>query len=223
MKKRNDFDAIASFYDALAGIIFGASIKKAQLHFIPSIPENSKILFIGGGTGWLLPTILKIPGVSITYVDLSVNMIKQARKKILPEQEKSVKFIQKDIYQFLNGKKETVNEEFNVIITNFFLDVFNKENLVKIMILIDRVLQINGLWICTDFQKQPGRSLWYSWQNFLIYLMYKFFKMISNIEGKRILDFDAHFASLKFIPVHEVYFFHTMIKTSLFKKSECFK
>ena len=48
----NGFNSIAPVYDALATLVFGRSIRNAQLCFLGDIGYRGKVLILGGGTGW---------------------------------------------------------------------------------------------------------------------------------------------------------------------------
>jgi tRNA (cmo5U34)-methyltransferase len=49
------FDRLAPFYDSLARLIIGKGIKQSQLHFLNHLRDKTKLLVLGGGTGWILP------------------------------------------------------------------------------------------------------------------------------------------------------------------------
>jgi tRNA (cmo5U34)-methyltransferase len=222
--KKNDFDAIAPIYDFLAAVVFGRSIKNSQLHFLHMIPANSQILIIGGGTGWLLPILLKMhTDVKITFIELSQKMISKAKKKLNPVQEKSVKFIHGDVSFILKNYNQHKSDEYSpgekkydVIITNFFLDVFNDNNLPEIFFKIKNTLRSDGLWFFTDFYYAPKKNNFFSWQKFLILFMYYFFKKVCHLEGSKLVNFDQYFATYNLISIKEAYYFHNMIKSSVF-------
>ena len=72
----NDYNRIAKSYDVLSRIIFQNSIIKAQLYLIEFLEENTKVLIVGGGTGWILEEIAKLkkPNISVVYVEKSSAM-----------------------------------------------------------------------------------------------------------------------------------------------------
>jgi ubiquinone/menaquinone biosynthesis C-methylase UbiE len=68
-----NYNYIASFYDRLCQLVFGQSVKNAQIASLGFIPPTSNVLIVGAGTGWILEEINKIHqnGLSITYIDIS--------------------------------------------------------------------------------------------------------------------------------------------------------
>src|SRR5690348_16816239 len=72
----NSFDRIAGFYDALARIVFGKHIMNSQCYFLDALNDGSKVLILGGGTGWLLAELLsRKPHCEVWYVEASQRMI----------------------------------------------------------------------------------------------------------------------------------------------------
>ena len=112
----NGFNTIAKIYDTLAKIVFGRVIKKAQLHFLNEIPIEAKVLILGGGTGWILNSILKIrPAVEVWYIEASTKMISIAKKKVVGFNN----------IHFIHGTEQNipVDQHYDVVITNFYFDL----------------------------------------------------------------------------------------------------
>jgi spermidine synthase len=78
-----NYDNSASFYDGLSRLVFGRTLIAAQVAFLSSIPKNAKVLIIGGGTGWILEEITRLypSGLTITYVEISANMMALSQKR----------------------------------------------------------------------------------------------------------------------------------------------
>ncbi|HYC85536.1 MAG TPA: class I SAM-dependent methyltransferase, partial [Chryseosolibacter sp.] len=113
MERLNGFNAIAAWYDRLASLIFGPSIRYAQLHFNNRIPVAGKILVLGGGTGWHAAEIMQGRKLRMVYLDASEKMISIARQKLEPMG--SVRFV--------HGTQSSLRDDhYDVIIANFYLD-----------------------------------------------------------------------------------------------------
>lgn len=187
--KNNDFDRIALIYDSLSKLIFQKSIFQSQLTHLNKIPTHANILIIGGGTGLILNEILsKKPEVQITYIELSKKMLKLSQNRLDSLNAQKVRFIHGDEKIILGFEPYT----FDIIITNFFLDVFSSQKLLDVMQLLNGVLVENGLWINTDFVMSvtTGFEVWKKW---LIKFMYLFFNIFCNLEGKELLDLKTYF------------------------------
>src|SRR6478736_9951859 len=120
------FDRIAMYYDALARLVFGKSLQKAQTCFLNYIPPGSNVLVLGGGTGWWLNEFLRLnPTCKIVYIDESSEMIRLA--KMSTNNDSRIEFVQ--------GTQDSLPRqiEFDVVILFCFLDIFSDEQLPKLL------------------------------------------------------------------------------------------
>jgi ubiquinone/menaquinone biosynthesis C-methylase UbiE len=202
---RNNFNLIAPVYDALAKLIFGNKLKSAQCHFLHLIPQDSNVLIVGGGTGWILDEIFKTGfRGSVTYVEASAKMIKMTERRLQTSWKVTL----------ICGDEKAIPEEFyDVLITNFFLDVFSAEKLNKVMAQLSDRLSSHGLWFCTDFRHTNRLE-----HQFIIWLMLQFFRFSARLESRSLLNFQAFFKDLpmKQIDYHE--FSKELIFSSLYQK-----
>ena len=141
----------------------------SQTHFLHQIPAGAEVLILGGGTGWLLEKISEQnKSCKILYVDLSAEMIRRARsRKTLDE------------VQFIQGTAQDIPKTltFDVIITNFYLDLFSDQNLNSNLRHIQTRCKPQTLWFVSEFVETKR---WHTW---LLKLMYLFFKVACGIEG----------------------------------------
>ena len=207
---KRSYNLIAPVYDALAKLVFGNALRRAQIYFLPLIPSSSNILLVGGGTGWILEEIGKIHpnGLHIDYVDVSANMIAMAKKKNCGENE--VNFIQQSILTFENNKL------YDVIITPFLLDNFKEKTAQNAVSLLHQKLKEAGLWLYTDFQVNDKHSYW---QKAVLFLMYLFFRIAANIEASRLPDVSSMFGKHRYHLIKSQTFLRRFIVTSVYKKA----
>ncbi len=205
MKQVNNFDRIAIIYDSLSKLVFGNNIQKAQTAFISQIPFNSNILVLGGGTGNILKSLIKRSPQQITYLEASKRMLLRAKAQFPRESTALINFI--------HGNELHIprDECYDVVITPFVLDVFRDDHLLKVMSRLNQALNENGVWLFTDFQ---GCN-WYG--RLLIKIMYRFFKMTSNIEADRLPMFNFHFQSVNKRPLEVQTFCNGLIVSVLYR------
>lgn len=212
-KDINNFNSIARLYDVLCYMVFRNVLKKSQLHFIHQIPHEAHVLIVGGGTGWYLLELLKIiPCKKIVYVEASSEMISLSKKKIAGLSHYTP-------IEFIEGSIESIylQEPFDVIVTNYVLDIFREEKLSAIMEKLYYSLKKDGLWMVTDFKITNNRYHKH-WQKLLVKMMYRFFRSVSQIENDRLLSFSDFFKKLKVKNVHSKDFFSGMIESTVYKK-----
>ncbi len=210
MSGSTNYNAVAWFYDALSRLVFGSSIKKAQIDLLSLIPSNSKLLIVGGGTGWILEEITKLhpSGLEITYVDSSSKMIELSKKRNPAANQ--VQFIEASIEDYLQPNASNL---YDVIITPFIADCFSQSAWQQVFIKLDASLQPNGLWLYTDFQLNDKSPLW---QKLLIKLLYLFFRITCRIPAKQLPDVDGYFSSYK--QVSKRMYFAGFIVSQVFRK-----
>jgi tRNA (cmo5U34)-methyltransferase len=204
----NGFDLIAARYDFLKNVIFGKSIHESQLHFLGSIPAGSNILILGGGSGEILPPLMAInPGCKVRFVEASSAMLRLARKRIPAQLESQVEFI--------HGTELTLSgyKPGDVVITNFFLDLFPEPRLSDICGLIGASLRSGGLWLVSDFVNGLN-----PWQRFLLWFMYRFFRLSSGIEAERLPEWQTQVLAEGMEEVSSQTYYGGFIKSVLYHK-----
>ena len=125
MKTNAGFDFLAPVYDWIARLVFGKAITDSQTFFLNRIPQQADVLILGGGTGWLLEKISEQnKSCRIVYVDLSQQMIEKSKLRTT-----------KDEVSFVQGTISDVpmDAKFDVVITNFYLDLFSDRKLELIL------------------------------------------------------------------------------------------
>jgi tRNA (cmo5U34)-methyltransferase len=172
----NGFDRIAPIYDRLTRIVFGKSIFNSQIFFLGQLPENGKVLILGGGTGWIAAEVLKVKNVEIVLIDASEKMIAIAREQN-PEHER---------IRFIHGTEANIPEEkFDGVITNFYFDLFETKELCSVVDRILSALTERSIWIATDFVNEK----W--WHSVHLAVMYTFFRITSSLKTKKLPDWQT--------------------------------
>jgi SAM-dependent methyltransferase len=203
-----NYDNSASFYDALSRLVFGRALINAQVYLLPYIPQNANMLVIGGGTGWILDEITRIrpSGLSITYVEISANMMALSRNRNIGGNK--VVFINKAIEQ------AELSPNFDVVITPFLFDNFTESHLPAGFGHIHHALKPCGLWLYTDFQL-TGR--W--WQYLLLKSMLLFFKVLCGVASWRLPDVAGQFGKFDYSAVEEKSFFKDFVISRVYRKA----
>lgn len=207
----NNYNKIAGIYDFLSRVVFQKSIINAQKFLLQHISPNSKILIVGGGTGWILEELSKIynAGIEITYVEKSSQMIALSKQKNI--QHNTVEFINKGIEEYSTEIK------FDAVFTAFLFDNFQRDKIESVFSQLHRFLKPGGLWLYADFIHQKNDSAW--WQKFLLKTMYLFFKLTCNIETQQLIDMSPYFAK-SYNNISGEHFYHNFIKAVVYKKAE---
>lgn len=166
------FNRLAPIYDALARVAIGKGIRTSQLHFLNHLRERRKLLILGGGTGWILPCIIKSnPTIQIDYVDISHRMIEQARSNVSADFQ----------VRFIVGTEENIpDKNYDCVITNFYLDLFDDVNLGHAVFCIKNSILPNAIWVATDFIDEKP------WHRRVLAIMYWFFRLTTGLRTKKL-------------------------------------
>ncbi len=197
------FDRVASAYDFLARLVFGKSIVEAQEYFLSEIKNEDRVLILGGGTGWILNSIFKASNPSeIWYVDSSQRMIEISKTRITNPAK----------VHFVQGTIESIPEnlKFDVIITNFFLDVFKDHELPCLIKGIVGRMERGSIWLCTDFT-DTGKLK----HKVLLNMMYSFFIWCANLKNNTLPNWEKNLTGL--LLIKEKIWWDGFIKSTVFK------
>ena len=201
------FDRVAFCYDFLARLVFGNAIVSAQEYYLREIKDGDHVLILGGGTGWILDSILREsnPG-EIWYIDSSPKMIDRSKARTKnPER-----------IHFITGTTDQIpgHISFDVIITNFFLDMFNDDRLPGIISEIVKCASPDGVWLCSDFIN-TGKSS----HKILLKMMFLFFRLTADLENNQLPDWESTLIRGGVYKAKEKHFFNGFIRSIVFLKT----
>ncbi len=207
MKEKGGFDNVAGIYDTLSFLVFGNDLRKAQQSLLDELPAKGVVLIIGGGAGWILGEVLsRRPELVIHYVEASEKMLDLSKTQVRAEANVT----------FIHGTEQEIpGQYYDCIITNFFLDVFAREQLLPAMTLMKEKLKATGVWFCTDFRDSGKHH-----HRFLIWLMHRFFRLFASLEANRLLDFRSYFADIEMVLSRETIFRKGLIFSSVYRPKE---
>jgi len=201
------YNRIAGIYDGLARIVFGKSMVQSQTIFLDQLKDCKAVLVLGGGTGWWLNDLLKKhPHLSITFVDLSSEMIRIAKEKLEV----------KDQVDFIHGTIEDVNlaRKFDGVILFYFLDLFLEKDLEKVLQKIMANTISDSVWLVSDFISKK------KWHTVFLRLMYLFFSLSTGLNSKNLPDWQKQLKRAGLIKVKENNFYRGFILATLYRSSQ---
>ncbi len=205
-----NYDKIASVYDPLSRLVYGKSIVRAQLFLLGHIPAGSRILIVGGGTGWILEEISRLhpAGLVIDYVENSANMIALSQKRHYGTNR--VNFI------FLSVEYYSTTDTYHVFFTPFVFDNFTGQKTAPVFEHLNQMLKPGGVWLYADFvcDDNNGRL----WQKMLLKMMYLFFKITCNIETDHIVHMERYYRQANYQLISASGFYFGFILAAAYRK-----
>lgn len=212
------FDRIAPVYESLGRFFVGRSLFQSQVWEIPRLPENCSVLIVGGGAGGFLSELLASGKArQVCYVDISPKMIELSRTRI----EKLLRDTGDRTCQveFITGTVDDIPAwgDYDVVITNFFLDLFTTEETVRLVAKLDCHLRPGGLWCFSDFclkDRTSSKVL----KELYISSLYASFGMFCGISGRRLPPYEAVFRAADYEARDEASFGRDMIRSVIYRK-----
>ncbi len=206
--EKGNYDPVASWYDRLSRLVFFKAQVNAQTDQLRFLQNYQRILIVGGGTGWILEELAsRNNNLEITYVEISINMLKLAMKRNTGS----------NTVTFLNFAIENFNDStpYDAILTAFLFDNFGEDKAKSVFYGLHNKLKNGGLWLFADFS---DNHLHTKWQSVLLKIMYFFFKRSANIEAKYLISMYPFFNKENYKYLLERYYYFSFIKATVFKK-----
>ncbi|MBK8971625.1 MAG: class I SAM-dependent methyltransferase [Hahellaceae bacterium] len=146
---------IGPLYDFLSTIYGGESIHNCKRAMLTNeyIKPGTKVLIAGVGHGKDAIRAAEL-GADVTVVDISETMLKKLQQAFAnqPGQLK-VRVVHADILTFDEF------EQYDMVIANFFLNVFYKDFMLKLMHHLVRCVRPGGAFVVGDFAYPSGNPL----------------------------------------------------------------
>lgn len=211
-----DFGPVAWFYDALAGLVFGGALRRAQratlVAGLPSGPAP-RILVLGGGAGWVLSEIWRQrPQAQVLYLEVSAAMLARTRARLqrYPTPPSAA-------VELRQGTEASLQpgEQFDAIITFFVLDCFAAVALPSALASLHAARRPGAPWLVTDFR--PARR---GWRRGLLGLMYWFFGLTVGLRVRQLPPWPTELAALGLTANWEQHFFGKAIAGIVLNNSE---
>jgi len=210
------FQRVAPYYDFLARMVFGKSIRKAQRRYLTEIREGSQVLIVGGGTGWILEDLLQSKNCHFIYLETAPSMLKRAERYY--HSLKSTFVSQGNEVVFVSGSVSALSSDlsYDVVITYFLLDLYTPADARKIMSALKAKLNSSGIWLFSDFEKST-KLVNQLWQGPLLWLMYRFFRLTTNLQNDKLANFRELFSSLDLGARKQAYFYGRFIRSAVYQ------
>jgi len=206
----NNYDPVARYYDFLSWLVFGQAEINAQVEMLGYLAAGSRMLIVGGGTGWVLEKIAAVQssGLRITYVESSARMMERSRKRNCGQN--SVEFLQLPIEEFVT------EAPFDCILTGFLFDNFSAGKARTIVRQLDEVLCEGGHWLYADFYLPKGKRK--LWKAFLLKAMYIAARIICKVEASKLPDMERIFGEAGYAAVYSSFHYSEFIQSVVYRK-----
>lgn len=180
---------IAGYYETLEHLSFGSHLERSRFAFLSEVRAARRAIVCGGGDGRFLARLLQAnPLVQVDFVDLSERMIQLARKRVASlgsAFQGRVRFYQGDIATF-----EPSPRDYDLIVTNFFLDCFTETELAEVVSRLASWGAPEARWIISDFREAKGLA-GRIWTGAIICGLYAAFRITTGLRVSSLPNYVA--------------------------------
>lgn len=172
------FNTLAPYYRMLELVTAGGVLQRCRTAFLTETTGCQRALLLGEGPGRFLVELLRAnPRVEVTCVEHSSRMIEEARRRLRESELARVRFVQADALTW-----QPPRNEFDLVVTNFFLDCFRPEELAALVAKIAASATADARWLLADFREPE--SGWRRWRGrAVLALMYAFFRVATGLSA----------------------------------------
>jgi SAM-dependent methyltransferase len=207
-----NFDPVARPYRWLERLTFGGALQRCRVALIDHTRNARNVLILGEGDGRFLEKFLRVNSqAKITVIDSSGEMIRLASRRI--GKTNRVKFLQNDVRD-----AGLPDEKFDLIVTNFFLDCFDRSGVENVVEIISTKLANGGQWLWSDFAI-PAAGFGRLPARIVVGGLYWFFRRTTQLEADSLIDPTPMFRLRGFESVDEASLRGGLLKSVLWRKA----
>lgn len=183
LEGKRGFDRLAPFYGVMENLVAGGILMRARMAHLDAIPDGSRLLLAGEGHGRFLSALVRQrPSLAITCADMSGAMLERSREMLRRSRadRHAVEFIECDLRAFRLHR-----DTYDVIVTHFFLDCFEGEELRRVVENLADAAKADARWLLADFQI-PDRGVLRLRARAVVWLMYRFFRCATHLSARQL-------------------------------------
>lgn len=206
------YAVVGHFYDFTSNLYSGKSIQRCKVAHLDQLRPGDKVLFAGVGHGRDALYAAQ-RGADVTVVDLSKTMLmKLSRVMDASGEAVAVRQVHSDIMTFDEA------ERYDMVVANFFLNVFNREMVSKVLAHLITQAKPGGKVVVGDFARPHGNALVRMAKTLNWYIAVVFFWLIAGNAVHDIYDYPALMGKLglkvdgkKYFPIFGMDFYWSVL------------
>lgn len=182
---------IGPAYDILCKLYGGRAYERCRISTLHNLSAKDKVLFVGVGHGEDAIFAAQA-GAQVTVVELSPTMLKQFQKNLSKATPKAtVHAVQSDIM------KIDTWEAYDVVVANFFLNIFDLEDMKKVLQHLSDLAKPGGSVVISDFSfPTPHGWLQRVAKNIYWYMANSIFWVLAKNPVHPIYDYRKHLSDV---------------------------
>lgn len=189
-------------YETIGALYSFGRIPKCKVSMLEHLKPHDRVLVAGVGHGTEAVEASRL-GADVTAVDLSATMLKQMQKKINKSGlENPICLINENILNVSDA------DGYDMVIANFFLNVFSEETMADIFNHLTSLVKPGGYMVVGDFAlPSAGGRIFKIFQNVYWYIAATFFWLTADNAIHRVYDYPGMLKSKGF-EISEIKYFN---------------
>jgi len=172
------FDTLAPHYRWMELVLAGEKLQRCRTAFLDRITPPESILIWGEGNGRFLIECRRVwRRARIVCADASGKMLALTRRRLEKHGlgSEGIEFLEADVLEWAPPK-----EQFDLIVTHFFLDCFRQEQLQQVVVRLGVAARKEAAWLIADFQA-PEFGFKRLRAQMILKMMYLFFRIATRL------------------------------------------
>jgi cyclopropane fatty-acyl-phospholipid synthase-like methyltransferase len=193
MGMKDGYKLMGFQYEFTGSLYSLGQIPRCKVAMLDHLKPGDKLLIAGVGHGTEAIEAAR-RGVDVTAVDISKTMLKKMQKKIdRARLDKPIRMINNDILE------EHHPQEFDMVMANYFLNVFSREKMLKILTHLTTFVKPGGAMVIGDFTlPHEGGKFYKAFQTIYWYFAATFYWATADNAIHPIYNYPALLKSLGF-------------------------
>ena len=183
------FDRIAPYFDWMERLCASGLMQRCRIAHIQQTKNCRHALLAGEGYGRFLEALLLAnPEIQVTSVEWSRKMIDYSRRRLI----RRGMDLSRVTFQHANLLDcELPETQFDLIVTNFFLDCLKPAQIKRIVRLMAGSSTPDAIWLLADF-RIPEATGWRRWRaKGIVAALYLFFRLTLNLPARGLTPPDS--------------------------------
>jgi len=172
-------------------LLAGSKLQRCRMAFLEEVKGAGRILLLGEGHGRFLEELVRVnPAAQITCLDASAGMLREAKQRLAQSHRNfQVELTHADVFSWVPEACA-----YDLIVTHFFLDCFTEQQINGLVNKLSSCLKPSGKWLLADFCK-PAKGLKRFRASAILWLMYRFFRMATQLPASQLASPDESLAA----------------------------
>lgn len=179
---RGGFGCLARFYFWMEYFSFGPYLQRCRCVRLSEGLCRKRALVYGDGDGRFLAKLLETEAyLAVTAVDASGRMLGRARRRV--GSGAAVQWVQADARTW-----DPPREAYDLVVSHFFLDCFDEEELAGIVARVNAAAARDAVWIVSEFAIPRGRVAAHVGRG-IVRALYLAFGLMTGLSVRRLPDY----------------------------------